>query len=231
MIISNSEKKIYIHIPKNGGTSIAVAIEPFLKWNDILIGGSLIGESFQNVWSPRFNLYKHSTPREVKTVLGDQVYDGYTKFITTRHPLSRFHSSFRFLKKIIRENPEWYRQTAEFKINLKLNSVRDFLDSYYFNSIFDFNKSRYSDIEKLFIPQSFFFEVNESRINKFLFFKLEDLVKDASPLFSLLNISTLAALPCSNKNEIDDEIFDSDVRARLKKIYFADYTNFSYESD
>ena len=67
--------------------------------------------------------------------------------------------------------------------------------------------------------------------NKFLFFKLEDLVKDASPLFSLLNISTLAALPCSNKNEIDGEIFDSDVRARLKKIYFADYTNFSYELD
>ncbi|NEN90268.1 MAG: hypothetical protein F6K48_15660 [Okeania sp. SIO3H1] len=44
MIISENDKFIFIHIPKNGGTSVALSLEERLKYNDIVIGGTKYGD-------------------------------------------------------------------------------------------------------------------------------------------------------------------------------------------
>ena len=44
MIISNSHKFIFVHILKTAGTSICAALDPTLRWNDVILGGTGFGE-------------------------------------------------------------------------------------------------------------------------------------------------------------------------------------------
>ena len=47
MIISNSHKFIFVHVMKTAGTSVSAALDPWLRWNDIAIGGTRFGEQIQ----------------------------------------------------------------------------------------------------------------------------------------------------------------------------------------
>lgn len=229
MIIFNDEKKIYVHIPKNGGTSITKLLEPYLKWNDILLGGTAVGELFQDVWAPRFGLYKHSAPYEIKDVIGELVYGDYTKFITTRHPLSRFKSAYSFLKTAALNEAKWYLNSKEYGMAINLNSPEEFIDSDFYRNIFHPSDNGYTDIEKLFIPQSYFFNQSEFKENKFLYFKLENLVNDSSPLLSFLNISGEMEIPWANKTNAENSFFGGDLCERLARIYEVDFTVFNYD--
>ena len=47
MIISHTHRAIFVHIPKTAGTSITALIEPALRWNDLVLGGTTFGERIQ----------------------------------------------------------------------------------------------------------------------------------------------------------------------------------------
>jgi hypothetical protein len=96
MLISNSKQFIYIHLHKCAGTSIETALSATLRWNDILLGSTKSGEALQHIYRGLFGLYKHSTARETRAVVGDAVWNGYFKFSTVRNPYALAVSQYTY---------------------------------------------------------------------------------------------------------------------------------------
>lgn len=101
MIISPGRRYIFVHIPKTGGTSMALALEDRAKADDILIGdtpkakrrkGRLKGiETAGRLW-------KHSTLAEAEGLITrDQMEDFFT-FTLVRNPWDRAVSYYHWLQ-------------------------------------------------------------------------------------------------------------------------------------
>ena len=98
MIISNTHKFIFVHIPKTAGTSICAALDPLLRWNDIAIGGTQFGEQIQPAFRERFGLHKHANARRIRAIVGDEVWSSFFTFAVVRHPYSRMVSFYTWLE-------------------------------------------------------------------------------------------------------------------------------------
>ena len=103
MIISHRLKAIFIHVHKCGGTSIEKALEPFLGWNDLLLGSTKVGELINDYYAERYGLHKHSSLMDVYRVAGNQLVDSYFKFALVRNPISRICSLYNFVSSIVNE--------------------------------------------------------------------------------------------------------------------------------
>ena len=97
MIISHSRRFIFVHIHKAGGTSVEQSLDPYLAWNDLVLGGSPFGERIQGPYKTRFGLSKHSTVAEIESVCGAQYLEDYFVFSVVRHPLARLCSVYNFV--------------------------------------------------------------------------------------------------------------------------------------
>src|ERR1700733_3491931 len=97
MIISHSKRFIFVHIHKAGGTSVEQALDPFLAWNDLILGGSPLGERMQAPYKKKFGLSKHSAVSEIETVCGPRYLEEYFVFSLVRHPLARVCSIYNFV--------------------------------------------------------------------------------------------------------------------------------------
>lgn len=94
MIVSNTHRVIFVHVPKTAGTSITTWIEPALRWNDLVIGGTDFGESVQEAYRQRFGLSKHMRARDIRRVVGPHLWDAYFSFVFVRHPYPRLLSFY-----------------------------------------------------------------------------------------------------------------------------------------
>jgi len=65
-IINNKYKFIFVHVPKNGGTSITNFLSSYSTALDIEIGGTQIGELLQTSYIERYGISKHSTSLNLK---------------------------------------------------------------------------------------------------------------------------------------------------------------------
>jgi hypothetical protein len=106
MIISNSHKFIFVHILKTAGTSICAALDPTLRWNDVILGGTGFGEKVNAPYKERFGLRKHSSASQIRAVVGDDVWSQYFKFAFIRHPYTRVVSFYTWLGEVIRRNAD-----------------------------------------------------------------------------------------------------------------------------
>ena len=61
MLISNTHKFIFIHLYKCAGTSIGRASIPTLRWNDLLLGNTSMGEKLSDIYFGLHGLRKHSS--------------------------------------------------------------------------------------------------------------------------------------------------------------------------
>ena len=120
MFINHKHKFIFIHVPKNAGTSIR---------NSFNINGY-----DKKVVSRR---YPHSTCSEIKKYCGEEVWNSYYRFAFVRNPFDRlvsfyhFHKSNQYKHKVGRERA--YTQTfKEWVMNTKDKNViqtqSDYLD-------------------------------------------------------------------------------------------------------
>lgn len=108
MIISESKNFIFIHLEKCGGTSIEVALEPFLSWDDIIMGSTEFGTAVQVAHVKRSAKYgrygeiltKHSTAYDIQKYLGEK-YNTMYKFATVRNPIDLMTSLYFYSKKIV----------------------------------------------------------------------------------------------------------------------------------
>ena len=101
MIICHSRRFIFVHIHRTGGTSIESALDPFLCWNDLILGSSPFGEGINNLYANRFGLEKHSALADIESICGDEICRNYYVFATVRHPLDRLCSLYNFVAAIV----------------------------------------------------------------------------------------------------------------------------------
>lgn len=100
MIICNSKRFIFIHIPKCAGTSVTRALAPSCRWNDIVLGSTDFGTGIEGAYKKKFGLEKHSTVRDVVNVVGEEVWSEYFTFTIVRNPLHRIVSWYTFARKL-----------------------------------------------------------------------------------------------------------------------------------
>lgn len=100
MIISNTHKFIFIHVPKCAGSTTADILSPYTQWNDIELGVSTYGENTQQHYRERFGLWKHSSAMDIQQTVGDDVFSTYFKFAFVRNPLFRIISFYNFIQKL-----------------------------------------------------------------------------------------------------------------------------------
>ncbi|MEL7141277.1 MAG: sulfotransferase family 2 domain-containing protein [Cyanobacteria bacterium J06643_4] len=96
--ISRDKQTIFVHLHKCGGTSIELALDQAMAWDDVLLGSSRYGKQIQSVYQNRFGLYKHSSASEIKAVVGDDVWNDCFTFSVVRHPIDRIVSFYAYLK-------------------------------------------------------------------------------------------------------------------------------------
>lgn len=104
MIINNSKKYIFVHISKNAGTSITIALERLCKWNDIVLGSTSFGEGIEPFYRQKFNLHKHSTSKEIIDQIGAHEWKSFFSFAFVRHPYERAVSTYTFFRKMLAED-------------------------------------------------------------------------------------------------------------------------------
>ena len=98
MIINQSKKFIFVHIPKTAGSSLTDAFAAYSQIGDLEIGGTPLGESHQWEIHERFGLHKHSKSYEIAGQLGHEKWNTFFRFAIVRNPYARAYSAYKFLK-------------------------------------------------------------------------------------------------------------------------------------
>src|ERR1700761_6964163 len=101
VVIFNSLKMIFVHIHKAGGSSVEVSLEKVMRWNDIIVGSTDLGELIQQYYNLRFGLEKHSSARSICNAIDGSVWASYFKWATVRSPHDRVASLYRFTASLI----------------------------------------------------------------------------------------------------------------------------------
>ena len=114
-VINNTFGFVFVHVPKSAGTSVTNVLSKLCTVLDIEIGGSAFGEAVQQAYFKRHGLSKHSTAKEIRSVLGEPQWLRLTSFGVVRHPLGRLASAYRFLRKWDSPQNRLHATVNEFK--------------------------------------------------------------------------------------------------------------------
>ncbi len=101
MIVSTGRRYIFVHIPKTGGTSLALALEARAMKDDILIGDtpkSLRRRHRLKSVKTKGRLWKHSTLRNIYGLVDQTQIEDYFVFTLVRNPWDRMVSYFHWLQ-------------------------------------------------------------------------------------------------------------------------------------
>ncbi len=122
MIISPGRRYIFVHIPKTGGTSMAVALEARAQRDDILLGDTPKAKRRRarlTHLSSAGRLWKHSTLADIDGLVSQTDMTKMFVFTLVRNPWDRVVSYYHWLRDQHFDHPSVHRA--------KLLSFRDFV--------------------------------------------------------------------------------------------------------
>lgn len=101
MIVSPGRNYVFVHIPKTGGTSLALALEARAMRDDIMLGDTPKAAKrrrrLKNA-SAGGRLWKHSTLSDIDGLVPDAVLHGLFAFTLVRNPWDRAVSYYHWLR-------------------------------------------------------------------------------------------------------------------------------------
>jgi Sulfotransferase family len=101
MIISRARRFIFVHIPKTGGTSFALAYEGRAAKDDILIGDTPKARQRAGRWKgvkTAGRVWKHSTLADVVGLVSPEEIEDFQTVTLVRNPWDRVVSYYRWLR-------------------------------------------------------------------------------------------------------------------------------------
>lgn len=238
MIICNSKKFIFIHVHKTGGSSFELGMEPYMAWNDLILGSTEHGERVNKYYNSRFKLGKHYSIRDVETACGIELVDSYVTCTMVRHPVNRAVSLFNFVGSIIQEwanknslsladvRKGFRRHAKRFPV-LEWPASRAFIESSDFS---DFIRSPHLEKEIAFRPQLGRIQRADGSLVQHVW-KLEEVRTWEPKVADLLGLGSAFALPRANESKAT-LIKSSDIPAKdrqfIEDLHQVDLKAFSY---
>jgi len=203
MPVCDERKFIFIHIPKNGGSSITRFFDfkpdAFCGSNDGLIINN-IRHSPQH--QPAWFLKKHPLLRDR--------YDEYFKFSFVRNPYTRVVSEYFWQKKIKR--------------------IRVDLSVEHFSSVWLTDLEKYKSRDH-HMTQTYFLYENGVPIVDFIG-RLENIDADFKHVLEKINYPDVnTELKIENKNHRPDDVepyYTQEIKERIYNLYKEDFINFNY---
>lgn len=108
MILSSGRSYVFIHIPKTGGTALALALEARAMADDIMLGDTPKARRRRHRVkgiTTRGRKWKHSTLSDIEGLVPDQTLRGLFAFTMVRNPWDRAVSYYHWLKEQSFDNP------------------------------------------------------------------------------------------------------------------------------
>lgn len=223
-IINHTYGLVFVHVPKNAGTSVSRYFSRLSTYRDLEIGATELGEAYVHQFSRRFKLRKHSTFREIRAVMGADVLATYTTVAVIRDPVERACSIFRFLNHWDqwRQLERWQPFIEDFDRHRK---IEHFLASEFFAA---------PGPDRLFMPQVTWIANDTGEkllVDRLL--RLESLQQDMGRLVSDLD------LPQDLLGDFDEHVNETDKakrirldrasKARVRERYRQDYELLGYD--
>lgn len=214
MILSRGRRYIFIHIPKTGGTSMALALEDRAMKDDIMLGDTPKARrrrSRVQGMQTAGRLWKHSTLADIDGLITpDEIPDLFT-FTLVRNPWDRIVSYYHWLRGRSFDHPA-----------VRLSQSLSFTD---------FLNHAHTRLSLSAAPFAFYMTDirGQERCNAYI--RLEHFAKDAAPLWDHLGFElTLGHENRSNRVDYQRYYSDGD-RALVADLCAADIARFGYSFD
>ena len=237
VIGSNKKQKfIFVHIPKNGGCSIAKIILPYV-WSPRLsyfydsihdLLPKYFRSSIKSLFSAKGNpktflareylrkfkgIKSHMRAKEIKDFIGKEFYDKSFVFAVARNPYKREVSRFKFV-----------RNTKKHRCNKLFNSFKDF------NDYVDFRYEKYKQGNNI-TQKSFLMDEKDNLIvDKYI--KLENINEEFQEIIQKLGLPNNSRIPHINKTSGKTnwtDYYSKDSLKKIREICSEDFEFFNYE--
>ena len=212
MIISPSRGYIFVHIPKTGGTAMALALEDRARADDILIGDTPKAVKRRRRLKglkTRGRLWKHSTLADIDGFLSPQDIRAMVTFTLVRNPWDRIVSYYHWLG----------AQNFDHQAVVLAKSLE----------FCDFLMEPHTQASLSAWPAAAYMRLVDGRIHATHFIRLEHLQEDMAPLAKHLGFNP--DVPHANRSARDADYrryYDEETAALVAKICAADVAQFGY---
>ncbi|WP_417523098.1 sulfotransferase family 2 domain-containing protein [Marinovum sp.] len=212
MIISRGRRYIFVHIPKTGGTAMALALEDRAKADDILIGDTPKAQRRRKrlkALTARGRLWKHAMLADIDGVVGPEELNDFLIFTLVRNPWDRVVSYYHWLRTQSFDHPAvTLAQSLSFA---------------------DFLRAEHVQASLQHSPAARYVTDAQGREREALFLRLEHLEADKAPLEAHLGFQL--EMPHANRSDRTADYrayYDDAGAAIIARVCAADIARFGY---
>ena len=213
MILSRGRRYIFVHIPKTGGTALALALEARAMKDDILVGDTpkaVRRRARLKELRPAGRLWKHSTLADLDGIVQPSELDDFLIFTLVRNPWDRMVSYYHWLQAQSFDHPAvGLAKELGFAAFVQADLVQAAFKA---------------------APYASYVKDTSGRERNAQFIRLEHLAEDLAPVEAHLGFS-LGPIPHANRSERDADhrgYYDAATHAAVAEACAIDIARFGY---